>query len=100
MGGVMDVTGISGSTPRVFDKQSFGAAVVGKTLDYMNGSSASNAQPFDKETFGAAVVSKTLDTMNANSHRYQNQNQSSYSFQQDVLMPVYTGRGTILDSLG
>jgi hypothetical protein len=96
----MDITGISGSVSRSFDKQSFGAAVVGKTLDYMNGGSASNAQPFDKETFGAAVVSKTLDTMNANTHRYQNRNQSSYSFQQDVLMPVYTGRGTILDSMG
>ncbi|MBP9944704.1 MAG: hypothetical protein KBF11_09155, partial [Desulfomicrobium sp.] len=59
-----------------------------------------HAQPFDKETFGAAVVTKTLDTMNANAHRHQNRTQDSYSFQKDVLMPTYTGRGTLLDDLG
>jgi len=96
----MDINGISGNVSRGFAKQSFGAAVVGKTLDYMNGGSTSNAQPFDKQTFGAAVVTKTLDTMNANNHRNQNRNQSSYSFQQDVLMPAYTGRGTLLDIRG
>ncbi len=96
----MDIDGISGGSSRDIARQTFGAAVVGKTLDYMNGGSSSNAQPFDKETFGAAVVTKTLDTMNANTHRYQNQNQNSYAFQQDVLMPTYTGRGTILDDLG
>ena len=96
----MDINGISGTASQGFDRETFGAAVVGKTLDYMNGGNASNAQPFDKKTFGAAVVSKTLDTMNANTHRYQNSNQNSYSFQQDVLMPVYTGRGTLLDDMG
>ncbi len=96
----MDIEGISGGNSRGYANQTFGAAVVAKTLDYMNGGGTSNAQPFDKKTFGAAVVSKTLDTMNANTHRYQNSNQNSYSFQQDVLMPVYTGRGTLLDDLG
>lgn len=96
----MDITALSGAASRGTANQSFGAAVVGKTLDYMNGGGASNAQPFDRQTFGAAVVTKTLDTMNANTHRYQNRNQSSYSFQQDVLMPVYTGRGTLLDTMG
>jgi hypothetical protein len=94
----MDIDGISGGSSRDFARQAFGAAVVGKTLDYMNGGSSSNAQPFDRETFGAAVVTKTLDTMNANTHRHQNQD--LYSFQQDVLTPTYTGRGTILDDLG
>ena len=96
----MDIDGISGGNSRGYAQQAFGAAVVGKTLDDMNCCSASNAQPFDKETFGAAVVTKTLDTMNANTHRHQNRNQDSYSFQKDVLMPTYTGRGTILDDLG
>ena len=96
----MDIEGISGGSSRGIANQTFRAAVVEKTLDYMNGDRASNAQPFDKKTFGAAVVSKTLDTMNTNTHRFQNSNQNSYSFQQDVLMPVYTGRGTLLDDMG
>lgn len=96
----MDIEGTLGGISRGYAKQTFGAAVVGKTLDYMNGAGASNAQPFDRETFGAAVVTKTLDTMNANTNRHQNRTQNSYSFQKDVLMPTYTGRGTILDDLG
>ena len=66
----------------------------------IEGISGGNARGYANQTFGAAVVSKTLDTMNTNTHRYQNRNQNSYSFQQDVLMPVYTGRGTLLDDLG
>lgn len=95
----MDIEGTLGISSQGYAKQTFGAAVVGKTLDYMNGAGASNAQPFDKETFGAAVVTKTLDTMNANTHRHQNRTEDSYSFQKDVLMPAYTGRGTLLDDM-
>jgi hypothetical protein len=56
-----------------------------------------SAQAFDRQTFGAAVVGKTLDTMNQNQNRHQTN--STYQFQKDVLMPAYTGQGTILDSI-
>ena len=68
------------------DKQTFGAEVVSKTLDYMNGQASSGMDfaPMDKQTFGAQVVSKTLDYMNAgNSH--DNGMAQSYNFQKDVL---------------
>ncbi|BDV01572.1 hypothetical protein TDMWS_16570 [Thermodesulfomicrobium sp. WS] len=53
----------------------------------------------DRQTVGAMVVTKTLNTM----HQWQRQHRgasSLYDFQQDVLLPVYTGRGTIMDSWG
>ena len=93
----MDIQGIAGNSSQIYDKLTFGAAVVGKTIEYMHGGEASNAAPFDKETFDASLVSITLDYMNTNTNRYQPQN--SYTFQTDVLMPAYTGRGTLLDSL-
>jgi hypothetical protein len=68
------------------DKQTFGAAVVAKTLDYLNGQGSSGADmvPMDKQTFGAAVVTKTLDYMNSgNSH--DNGMSQSYDFQKSVL---------------
>ena len=92
----MDIQGMSGGYAPVYDKTTFGAAVVGKTLDYMHGGGAPKAAPFDRETFGAAVVSTTIDYMNRNTNDHQHQN--SYTFQTDVLMPAYTGRGTLLDS--
>ncbi|MDO9632494.1 MAG: hypothetical protein Q7I92_11400 [Humidesulfovibrio sp.] len=68
------------------DKQTFGAAVVSKTLDYMNGqgSSAMDTAPMDKQTFGAAVVSKTLDYMNSG-QGHDNGMAQSYDFQKSVL---------------
>ena len=45
-------------------RQTFGAAVVTKTLDYMGGRGAFSHAPVDKASFGAAVVSGTLDLMN------------------------------------
>ena len=93
----MDIQGIAGGSSQIYDKQTFGAAVVGKTIDYMHGRGTSDAAPFDKETFDASLVSTTIDNMNTNTNRYQHRN--SYSFQTDVLMPAYTGRGTLLDSL-
>lgn len=92
----MDIQGMSGGYAPVYDKTTFGAAVVGKTLDYMHGTGANTTAPFDRETFGAAVVSTTIDYMNGNTGQHRDQN--SYTFQTDVLMPVYTGRGTLLDS--
>lgn len=90
MSGLMS-SGMGGIT----DRQTFGAAVVSKTLDYMNGASSGPA-PFDKQTFGAAVVSKTLDYMNSSSFG-GHKNGSDYDFQTSVLGAVYAGRGTIMD---
>lgn len=56
-----------------------------------------SSQVFDKQTFGAAVVSKTLDYMNKNKDQFSTN--SSYDFQQSVLMPVYTGKGTLMDDM-
>lgn len=89
-------------------KQAFGAAVVSKTMDYMNNFSGSrgasfSAAPVDKQTFGAAVVSRTLDTLNSGqgyTHRNQHANQLSgadYGFQKDVLGAYMAGKGTIAD---
>jgi hypothetical protein len=68
------------------DRQTFGAAVVEKTLDYLNGqgSSGMDMAPVDKQTFGAAVVSKTLDYMNAGQGS-DNSMAQSYDFQKSVL---------------
>jgi hypothetical protein len=68
------------------DKQSFGAAVVERTLDYLNGqgSSGLDQAPMDKQTFGAAVVEKTLDYMNAGQGQDNGMTQS-YDFQKSVL---------------
>ncbi len=68
------------------DQQTFGAAVVSKTLDYMNGqgSSSQDLAPMDKQTFGAAVVSKTLDYMNSGNSSSSAMAQN-YDFQKSVL---------------
>ncbi|MBC7355258.1 MAG: hypothetical protein H5U09_03550 [Desulfomicrobiaceae bacterium] len=53
----------------------------------------------DRQTVGAMVVTKTLNAMN----QWQRQHQgagSLFDLQQDVLLSVYTGRGTIMDSWG
>lgn len=79
------------------DYQTFGAAVVSKTLDYMNSSpSAMSFAPTDKQTFGAAVVSKTLDYMNSGSFGGLSPS-NDFDFQTSVLSAVYTGKGTIAD---
>ena len=83
----MDINGISGGIAQTFDQQTFGAAVVSKTLDYMNKSSSPELIPGDKESFDAAVVTKTLDFMNAK----DNLMTDSYSFQKDVLQGHLTG---------
>ena len=78
------------------DYQTFGAAVVGKTLDYMNSSPSTTFAPTDKQTFGAAVVSKTLDYMNSGSFGGLSSS-NDFDFQTQVLGAVYTGKGTIAD---
>lgn len=86
-----------GSAPPIYDRETFGHAVVAKTMDYMHGAAAPKAQPFDKETFGAAVVATTIDYMNTDAGNSRHDN--SYDFQTDVLMPAYTGQGTFLERM-
>lgn len=92
----MDIQAMGGFSP-IYDRDTFGAAVVAKTMDYMHGQGAQEAQPFDRETFGAAVVTKTLDYMNTDAGCCRHD--SSYDFQKDVLMPAYTGQGTLVDRM-
>ncbi|MBG0775469.1 MAG: hypothetical protein H0S85_03440 [Desulfovibrionaceae bacterium] len=86
------------------DKESFGAAVVGTTLDFMNGSTTSTLPVTDKQTFGAAVATKTLDYLNSGSIGSGGSGGSSkssfagaadYGFQTDVLGAVYSGKGAL-----
>lgn len=93
----MDIQGIAGNASQLYDTKTFGAAVVGKTIEYLNGTSSPADKAFDKETFDAALVTMTIDTMNKNEERHKDH--TTYTFQKDVLMPAYTGQGTILDSL-
>jgi len=93
----MDASGI-GSLASAMDKQTFGAAVVTKTLDTMNNTATSFYTPTDKQTFGAAVVSKTLDYMNSDSHKSSSSTSEmgqTYNFSKDVLGAYASGIGTL-----
>ena len=81
----MAIGGLGGSTP--FDQDTFGAAVVSKTLDYMNDSgSGSGLAPVDKASTEASLVSKTLDYMNPGSSSADKTGMAqSYDFQTSVL---------------
>jgi hypothetical protein len=88
-----------------WDRQTFGAAVVNSTLDYMNNGSNSpkwydSYGPTDKTSFGAAVVNKTLDYMNSptSGSKYNyGAVDPSYDLNKSVLSAAYLGKGTILD---
>lgn len=74
-----------GTQAPVLDRQTFGAAVVSKTLDYMNQQGmSSQAMPVDKQTFGAALVTKTMDYMNSPMFGSSTGN-ADYDFQTTVL---------------
>ncbi|GAB6178005.1 hypothetical protein JCM16814_28960 [Desulfobaculum senezii] len=80
-------------------RQTFGAQVVSKTLDYMNQSGSSSPNPLapvDKTTFGAQVVTKTLDFMNAKP--FGGGSNSDYDFQKDVLQAATVGKGTVFNT--
>jgi hypothetical protein len=95
----MPITSIAGSGGTAsFDRQTFGAQVVSKTLDTLNNASGQSVAPVDKETFGAQVVSKTLDYMNSGNN-YGPNNASDYGFQKSVLDAAYSGKGTMLDQM-
>jgi hypothetical protein len=63
-------------------------------------SSAGDAAPFDKQTFGAAVVDKTLDYMNSGSSGSSASSDMSqtYQFSKDVLGAYASGIGTLADA--
>jgi len=81
----MALGGLGGNTP--FDQETFGAAVVSKTLDYMNDSgSGSSLAPVDKVSTEASLVSKTLDYMNPGASSEDKTGMAqSYDFQTSVL---------------
>jgi len=92
------IGGSQGGASTLTDSQTFGAQVVTKTLDYLNGQSSNSgmAAPVDKESFGAAVVSKTLDYMNSgNQSGHASDMSNTYNFQKDVLGAQATGLGAI-----
>ncbi len=91
------------SFPGAVDQQTFGAAVVSKTLDYLNNNSpgpgfGTGLAPVDQQTFGASVVNKTLDYMNSGGmgggSGFGGVSQT-YDFAKDVLGTYLTGQGAI-----
>jgi len=93
----MAIGGLGGSSP--YDQQTFGAAVVSKTLDYMNDTgSGSSFAPVDKESAEASLVSKTLDYMNSGSSSADKTGMAqSYDFQTSVLGAH--AKGVVIDAI-
>jgi len=93
----MAIGGFGGSSP--FDQQTFGAAVVSKTLDYMNNSgSGSGFTPVDKASAEASLVSKTLNYMNSGSSSGDQTGMAqSYDFQTSVLGAF--AKGSVIDTI-
>lgn len=59
---------------------------------------AQMAQSMSKETFGAQVVTKTLDYLNENNNSSGSTN-ADYDFQKSVLQAAITGESTAIDKL-
>lgn len=93
----MAIGGLGGSSP--FDQETFGAAVVSKTLDYMNNSgSSSSFAPVDKASAEGALVSKTLDYMNSGSSSGDKTGMAqSYDFQTSVLGAY--AKGSVINTI-
>jgi len=67
-------------------------------MDALNASLGAMSPAMDRQTFGAQVVSKTLDFMNSGSTRSAGSDMSqTYNFSKDVLGAYMAGRGTIAD---
>lgn len=79
----------------ISDSAVYGAQVVSKTLDYLNGGSSYGTCDggYDAQTVGASVVSKTLDYMNNGGTK--NAVTNSYNFNKDVLGAYYLGKGAV-----
>jgi hypothetical protein len=91
-------------------RETFGAQVVSKTLDFMNNSgggisgfdASGRFALADKQTFGAGVVSKTLENMNSGngfggSKGFGGSVGSDFDFQTSVLGAAFAGKGAIAD---
>lgn len=90
----MPVEGISNGNGAVaLDRQSFGAQVVTRTLDTLNGASPSAPAPVGRQGFGAAVVAGTLDALNVNQAGGKGaaQTASDFDMQKKVLGAHATG---------
>lgn len=92
----MAIGGLGGPSP--FDQETFGAAVVSKTLDNMNSSgSGSDLALVDKPSAEASLVTKTLDNMNPGSSGDTAGMAQSYDFQTDVLGAF--AKGSIINTI-
>ena len=90
----MSIDSIGGPST-AYDKQTFGAQVVGATLDALNNQGSGGTLPItDKESFGAAVVGKTLDYMNSGQSHGSDMAQG-YDFNKSVLGGYYSGTGNL-----
>ena len=93
----------AGALAGAMNNQTFGAAVVSKTMDYMNNASGSSAlTPSDGKTFGAAVVSKTMDYMNSGNSSQSSKGGMSemnqtYDFAKDILSAYTQSQGAIVN---
>lgn len=67
-------------------------------MEEMMGSVAPMAAAMSRQTFGAQVVAKTLDYMNQNSNLSGGMN-ADYDFQTAVLGAAYAGKGTLADMM-
>lgn len=88
-----------GSAASYLDRQLFGAEVVSKTLNNLNGDfGSSSMSPVDRQSFGAAVVDNTLKLMNSGTGASNMGGMSqTYNFAKDVLGGYMSGVGALTD---
>lgn len=92
----MEASGIGVMAQEAMRNQTFGAGVVGRTLDALN-NAGPTATPVDGQTFGAAVVNKTLDYMHSGNRPGMNDMSQTYDFVKGVLGAHAAGRGALAD---
>ena len=100
MAKVASVAASNTSSAAPTSKAEFGAQVVSKTLDLLNGGATSSAAPTNKAEFGAQVVSKTLDMLNTGKSKKKNSITPSYETQKTILSAGLINKGGVLSSIG
>ncbi|MDK2957080.1 MAG: hypothetical protein PWQ57_2576 [Desulfovibrionales bacterium] len=99
----MDVSTLSSlsSLDNQMTRQELGAQVVTNTLDTLNKTSGSTYPITDKQTMGAAVVGKTLDYMHAKDSKPSSSNAmaQTYDFSKSVLGAHASGAEALSQSL-
>ncbi|MBI5521827.1 MAG: hypothetical protein HY910_04290 [Desulfarculus sp.] len=93
--------GSFGSTNTYEDRQTFGAQVVGGTLNLINNDDDDGLDysgVTDKKTFGAAVVTKTLGFMNKKKTGGLGGSNSLFQLNQNVLGAHYANKGNIFNT--